>query len=244
MRIDWWTLAFQAINFLVLAWLLQRFLYEPVMRVVAARQAESDRLIGDAEAGRRKAAKIEAEVAQRRDAMRQERDKLIASASDAAAKEAEAQRDAARKRAEQMLAEADARAGRQAEETMRHLRHRAASLAAAMASRLAHSAPPPPEPFLDRLAAALAGLPEAMRTTLQDGPLEVATPAALDAAGEERMRRWLAAHLGDVNTTGFVTDADLIAGVELRAPHAVLRSNWAADLETLATEAVHDDGAV
>jgi F-type H+-transporting ATPase subunit b len=243
-RIDWWTLGFQAINFLILAWLLQRFLYQPVMRVVAARQAQSDRLIADAEAGRRKAAEIEAEVARRRDAMQQEREALLAAARETAEKEAEAEREAARGRAGQVLAEADARARREAEEKMRDLRRRAASLAATMAGRLARSTPPPPEAFLDRLGAALAGLPEPTRATLRSGPLEVATAAPLDAAGQNLIRRWLAANVGKDATPDFAADPSLIAGVELRAPHAVLRSNWAADLDTLATEAARDDGAV
>ena len=35
MRIDWWTLALQAANFLVLVWLLQHFLYRPVQAIIA-----------------------------------------------------------------------------------------------------------------------------------------------------------------------------------------------------------------
>lgn len=34
----------------------------------------------------------------------------------------------------------------------------------------------------------------------------------------------------------FVTDPALIAGLELRGPHFVLRNSWRADLETLARE--------
>ena len=38
MQIDWWTLLFQIINFLVLIWLLKRFLYHPVQRVLQQRR--------------------------------------------------------------------------------------------------------------------------------------------------------------------------------------------------------------
>ena len=97
---------------------------------------------------------------------------------------------------------------------------------------------------VERLAEALAALPGSTRAALCAGSLEVATAIALDDAGEERIRRWFTSHVGEGGAPTFVTDPSLIAGVELRAPHAVLRSNWAADLETLATEAAHDDGAV
>jgi len=38
MLIDWFTVGAQAINFLVLVWLLKRFLYKPVLRAVDARE--------------------------------------------------------------------------------------------------------------------------------------------------------------------------------------------------------------
>ena len=40
MHFDWWTLALQTINFAILAWLLHRFLYKRVLRVIDARRAE------------------------------------------------------------------------------------------------------------------------------------------------------------------------------------------------------------
>jgi F-type H+-transporting ATPase subunit b len=38
MLIDWFTVAAQAINFLILVWLLKRFLYKPVLNAVDARE--------------------------------------------------------------------------------------------------------------------------------------------------------------------------------------------------------------
>lgn len=42
MQLDWSTLVLEIVNFLVLVWLLQRFLYKPILKVVAARQAAID----------------------------------------------------------------------------------------------------------------------------------------------------------------------------------------------------------
>ena len=42
MQLDWSTLVLEIVNFLVLVWLLQRFLYRPILKVVAARQAAID----------------------------------------------------------------------------------------------------------------------------------------------------------------------------------------------------------
>src|SRR6202030_2840597 len=39
MLIDWFTVGAQALNFLVLVWLLKRFLYKPILNAVDAREA-------------------------------------------------------------------------------------------------------------------------------------------------------------------------------------------------------------
>ena len=50
MRIDWTTLALQTINVLVLVWLLARFLFRPVMTIIAERRAAAEKLLADAAA--------------------------------------------------------------------------------------------------------------------------------------------------------------------------------------------------
>jgi F-type H+-transporting ATPase subunit b len=56
MRIDWWTLALQTVNVLILIWILGRFFFRPVADIVARRQEEANRLLSDADAARRAAA--------------------------------------------------------------------------------------------------------------------------------------------------------------------------------------------
>lgn len=244
MRFDWWTFGLQTVNFLILAWLLQRFLYQPVMRVVAARREASEHLLAEAEAGRRKAEQIEAELAQRRQGMEAERDKLLAEARKAAQAETGAAMERSRAEAARAIEEAQQTIRRHATDALDDIRQQAARLAAAMATRLAQSAPPPPEPFLDRLADTMATLPASTRAALRAGPLEVATAAPLTPEAQKGLRRWLADWLGtQAEPVGavFVVDPSLLAGLELRTPHAVLRSSWAADLERLAAEVTHDD---
>src|SRR5260370_24166531 len=67
MQIDWWTLGLQAVNALVLIWLLAHFLFRPVVDAIAARQKAAGQLLADA-----KAAKAAAEA---------ERDKAAAEAA-------------------------------------------------------------------------------------------------------------------------------------------------------------------
>jgi F-type H+-transporting ATPase subunit b len=64
MLIDWFTVAAQVINFLVLAWLLKRFLYRPVLNAIDAREQRIAAELADADATR-------AEAEQQRDQFKQ-----------------------------------------------------------------------------------------------------------------------------------------------------------------------------
>jgi F-type H+-transporting ATPase subunit b len=92
------------------------------------------------------------------------------------------------------------------------------------------------DPWLAALpASALANLTGAGNT------LEVATAAALDEPAQAACAAMLRRRLGDGPRLRFVTDSSLIAGVELRGPHARLRNTWRADLDRIAEElAKHD----
>ena len=50
MLIDWFTVAAQSINFLLLVWLLKRFLYQPILSAMDAREQRIARQLQDAEA--------------------------------------------------------------------------------------------------------------------------------------------------------------------------------------------------
>ena len=93
MHLDPWTLALQTINVLVLVWLLARFLFRPVAAIIAARRAAADALMADAEAARAKAAAEAAALAQQRQGLADDGDRIVAAAR--AAAEAERATDAA-----------------------------------------------------------------------------------------------------------------------------------------------------
>lgn len=48
MELNWSTFILEIINFLVLVWILKRFLYKPVLDMIARRQASVDRTLADA----------------------------------------------------------------------------------------------------------------------------------------------------------------------------------------------------
>ena len=52
MQIDWWTLGLQAVNALVLIWLLAHFLFRPVVDAIGTRQKAAGQLLADAKAAK------------------------------------------------------------------------------------------------------------------------------------------------------------------------------------------------
>ena len=48
MEFDWTTFALEIINFLILVWILKRFLYRPVLDVIARRRAGVEKTLADA----------------------------------------------------------------------------------------------------------------------------------------------------------------------------------------------------
>lgn len=59
MQIDWLTVAAQIVNFLVLVWLLQRFLYRPITNAMAQREKRIESRLSEAKAAREE---VEAEA--------------------------------------------------------------------------------------------------------------------------------------------------------------------------------------
>ena len=89
MQIDWLTVAAQIVNFLVLVWLLQRFLYKPITNAMRRREARIEERLAEAKSARQEAE----DEAQR---LKQEQNELDESKHDileAAREEADALRE-------------------------------------------------------------------------------------------------------------------------------------------------------
>ena len=58
MELDWTTFFLEILNFLVLVWLLKRFLYKPVLDAIAQRKLEIEKRAADSQAIRQEAAAL------------------------------------------------------------------------------------------------------------------------------------------------------------------------------------------
>ena len=84
MLIDWFTVGAQVLNFVILVWLLKRFLYKPVLDAIDAREARIAQQIAEATATQASAASEQAEFKRRNADFDAQRDALLKQATTAA----------------------------------------------------------------------------------------------------------------------------------------------------------------
>jgi F-type H+-transporting ATPase subunit b len=245
MRIDWQTLALQTVNVLILIWILSRFLFRPVMAIIEERRAAAAKLLDDAEAAKRQAI-TEREAAETEAAkIAAARDEVLRQAAADADTQRAAALAAARAEVEQLraAAKAEMRSARAAEASAASDRavRLAVDVAGKVLARLPDSARV--EGFVDGLAEALASLPEASRDGIDGaGRLRLMAARALTPGEAQSCRAALARALGRPLDFVFAIDPNLIAGLELETPHAVVRNSIRSDLNRIVEELTRHDG--
>ena len=109
MLIDWFTVGAQIVNFLVLVWLLQHFLYKPVLNAIDAREKRIAAELADADAKKAEAEKERTDFEDKNNVFNQHRSALLSKAADEAKSERERLIDQAKKDAESLrVTQADA----------------------------------------------------------------------------------------------------------------------------------------
>jgi F-type H+-transporting ATPase subunit b len=250
MRFDWSTFALQTVNFAILVWLLHRFLYRPVLRLLDARRAEVEEQYADAKLTETKANEQLAAIEAERAGIAAERAAALEQASAQAGEAATAQRARAEREAAELLDAARKALAVERGQALAEARRLALDLGTDIAGRLLAEVPMQlrAEAWLARIEEHLAALPQTERDALArqlvDGArLTVVTASALPAATAETWRARLNRTLGDRIAIGFGTDRHLVAGAELHFPNAVLRFSWHSALAAMRAEIAADGDA-
>src|SRR5580700_5323703 len=97
MLIDWFTVGAQALNFIILVWLLKRFLYKPILNAIDAREKRIATELADADAKKAEAQKERDEFQHKNQEFDQQRAALLKKATDEANAERQRLLDEARK---------------------------------------------------------------------------------------------------------------------------------------------------
>ncbi|MGO8952980.1 MAG: hypothetical protein ACLPWS_05215 [Rhodomicrobium sp.] len=243
MHLDWWTIALQTINFVILAALLHRFLYKPVLRTIDARKAEVQQQYDAAKVVEDKAQAGLAAIEAQREGIEAERETTLRTAATQAEEETQARRAKAERDAQALLGEARKMLAAERERALEEARRAALDLGTDFARRLLGQVPMPlrAEAWLERIEQHLDALPQTERDSLagqltNGHALTVVTAAPLAVATADAWKSRLHRSLGRAIDIAFEVDPELVAGAELHFPTAVLRLSWASELASMRLE--------
>ena len=104
MLIDWFTVGAQTLNFLILVWLMKRFLYQPILHAIDAREKRIAAELADADAKKAEAQQERDEFQRKNEQFEQQRAALLSQATDEVASERQRLLDEAQKDAEVLSA--------------------------------------------------------------------------------------------------------------------------------------------
>jgi F-type H+-transporting ATPase subunit b len=104
MLIDWFTVGAQVLNFLILVWLLKRFLYKPILHAIDAREERIAKELADADAKKAEAQKERDEFQHKNEEYGQQRVALLSQVTDEVKAEHQRLLDEARKDANALRA--------------------------------------------------------------------------------------------------------------------------------------------
>ena len=250
MTFDWWTFGLQAAHCLSLVWLLQRFLYRPVMAVIARRRAEAEESFEEAEHREDRTDELREKLEAERKADAEAREKMMADARAEIEAERKKALDAARAEAAEMIDAARAKIAEERDRALESLRAKAVDLAVDIAGRVLSetAAKPLGDVFLTRIGEHLSDVSAERRAELQNeikrnGKLTVVTAVALEGGERDEWRKRISDALDSKPEIDFSVDKDLIAGAELHFRNAVLRFSWRDSIEQARRELKADADA-
>jgi F-type H+-transporting ATPase subunit b len=242
--IDWWTLGLQTVNVVILIWLLQRFFWKPVAGMIADRRVLAQKVLVEARAARDKAKSDLVDIDKTRAGFAAERDKILAEARGDSERAGAAKLAEAAQQVAALVAGAKVSAAEDAGAARLAWASRSSDLAVDIAKRLAArlDGPAVHRVFLDWALKAIRALPASTREAATSAPLGLETTSAtpLDPTEQEQATKLIGEAFGAPILVAFKTDAELIAGLEIRTDHLVVSNSWRADLAQILAGLAHE----
>lgn len=243
MHIDWSTLVLQLLNFGILVWLLQRFLYRPLLRMIDARRATVAQQYAEAHQAETAAQERLAAVEAERATIASERAAAVKAAAAAAERETALLRAQAEKDALALMEQTRQQLAHEREQLLGTAREAAFELAVEIIRRLLgeQASSLRTDAWLDQIEQRLAQLPQAQRAQLVEqlahgGALRVLTALPLDKDSRQSWTTRLHYILGPSVSIDYGVDPSLISGAELHFPTVTLKWTAMSALEALRTE--------
>ena len=225
MLIDWFTVFAQALNFIILVWLLKRFLYKPILDAVDAREKRIADERADADAKRAEANKERDEFLHKNEVFDRQRAALLSKATDEANAERQQLLDDARKAADGLSAKRREALQNDAQNLNQAIKRRAQQEVFAIARKaLTDLSGTSLEEhmgklFISRLRAMNGKAKEDLGQALKTSPEPALVRSAFDLPAEQRttIQKALNEIFSAKVPLRFQTAPDLVGGIELSA---------------------------
>ena len=225
MVIGWFTVVAQAVNFLILVWLLKRFLYKPILHAIDEREKGIAAQLAEAEAKKAEAQKERDDFQHKNEALDRDRAALLKKATDEANVERQRLLDEARKDADALRAKRkEALRTEQRhlnQEIVRWTQKEVFAIARKTLADLATTSLEErmSEAFVGRLRGLTGAAKDQLAAALKSSPDKALVRSAVDlpppqrAAIESAVKETFDAH----TQVQFQTAPELVSGVELSA---------------------------
>jgi F-type H+-transporting ATPase subunit b len=238
-ELTWTTFILETINFLVLVWILHRFLYRPVLNIIAKRREAVEKSLADAEQTKREAETVREQYEHRNADWQQEREAARSKLNEELEAERRKRLDELQTTLEQEREKARAADTRRLQDEQRKVEQTALQQASAFASRLLSLAAGPDleTRLIDIAIQDLSALDEERRKALHESwtrePEEIVATSVHPIPDEQRKRleQALAKGAGISAPVTYKQDASLLAGVRLGIGAWVLGTNLADELK-------------
>ena len=237
MLIDWFTVGAQVVNFLILVWLLRRFLYKPVLAAIDAREKSVAAKLGDAAAREAKAQAEGEELHKRNEVFDREREGLLRKATDEAATERQRLIESARQDSQLLRAKLTKALANERVELGHQLSIQTQAEVFAIARKTLSdlSGASLEDRMIEVFIARLRGLPEKQRLAPSRVAL-VRSAFELPPASRAKVEAAIRESLGANFATRFETSPECVCGVELTVDGVKLAWSVADYLSSLARD--------
>lgn len=250
MQIDWLTVIAQIVNFLILVWLLKRFLYRPVIDIMDRREQRIAEQLRNAELREKTSVDTTHEYQSKLEALELDRNELMKKAREAAEAERLELLEQARGEVAVKRNLWQRQVTEEQQEFLRSLKHMAADSIQAIARRtLADLADTElEERIIESFIQQLSGLDKESRLaiTASSQPVQVTTSYELDSAIRSRLTRAIHKQFKEGLKVVYSESPDPMCGIELSVTGRTLSwslAGYLQDLEQLVQKQLETVGA-
>lgn len=242
MQISLWNLGFQTVNFLLLVFLLRRFLYQPILAIIDERKQKVARELQVADQANAEAAALRQQYQDKLASLEAEKQQILRAAQQQAESDAASLRKATEFQLDELRSRQSSLLIREREEAERALTSHALHIGLKLAEKLlldeaiARDPLPALQTLLRRLDALPASERERLLSSLIQQGAELVSVGEVSEAERVALQATLSSWAGQSIALAIRVDPSLVVGVEWRVGHLSFALHLRASLEKVRAE--------